>query len=253
MAISLDHPGFPLRHPGFPLRHPGIPLRHPGFPLRHPGFPLRHPGIPLRRPGFPSGPGSGTICGVDPGEIFVSYSRRDTAYVKELVEHLRAAGLDVWMDHEIPTGERWDRTLQRKIDNCAAFILVMSPDADESAWVGEEIDRARAKGKPILPLLLAGEVFFGFSRLQYDDVTGGAMPGPEFVNRLRELTGAPAGAARPARGARPGRSSCCTQWMVIPTPSPRSPSRPAAACWPPVAGTGRSGSCRRRGTARSRC
>jgi WD40 repeat protein len=94
------------------------------------------------------------------------------------------------MDQEIPTGERWDRTLRQKIDSCAAFVLVMTPHADESAWVGEEIDRARAKGRPILPLLLAGEVFFGFSRLRYDDVTGGAMPGAEFVNRLRELTGA---------------------------------------------------------------
>jgi len=29
---------------------------------------------------------------VDLGEIFVSYSRRDSAYVKELVAFLRAAG-----------------------------------------------------------------------------------------------------------------------------------------------------------------
>jgi len=127
---------------------------------------------------------------VDLGEIFVSYSRRDSAYVKELVAFLRAAGLHVWMDDAIPTGGRWDRALQVKIDGCAAFVLVMSPDAEESAWVGEELDRARAKGKPILPLLLAGEVFFGLSRTQYDDVTGARLPGATFVQRLRDLTGA---------------------------------------------------------------
>lgn len=125
---------------------------------------------------------------VDLGEIFLSYSRHDSAYVKELFAFLRDAGLRVWMDEAIPTGGRWDRTLQAKIDGCAAFVLVMSPHSEESARVGEEIDRARAKQRPILPLLLAGDVFFGLSRTQYDDVTGGRMPSGSFVARLRELT-----------------------------------------------------------------
>lgn len=127
---------------------------------------------------------------VDQGEIFISYSRRDSEYAKELSLFLRNAGVPAWMDDQIPTGGRWDRTLQAKIDGCAAFVLVMSPDAEESAWVGEELDRARAKEKPILPLLLAGDVFFGLSRTQYDDVAGGRMPGAAFLARLRELTGA---------------------------------------------------------------
>jgi WD40 repeat protein len=126
---------------------------------------------------------------VSTGEIFVSYSRRDSGYVKALVDFLRSAGLDVWMDDEIPSGQRWDRTLRTRIDECAAFVLVMSPEAEDSPWVGEELDRARAKQKPILPLLLSGEVFFGLSRTQYDDVAGGVMPRPSFVERLRELTG----------------------------------------------------------------
>jgi WD40 repeat protein len=138
---------------------------------------------------------------VDQGEIFISYSRRDSGYAKQLSEFLRHAGLPAWMDDQIPTGGRWDRTLQAKIDGCAAFVLVMSPDAEESAWVGEELDRARAKQKPILPLLLAGDVFFGLSRTQYDDVSGGRMPGPAFVARLRELIGTVEPEPAPAEAA----------------------------------------------------
>ena len=153
---------------------------------------------------------------MEPGEIFISYSRQDAAYVERLIAHLRAAGLAVWRDDQIPDGERWDHMLRAKIDGCAAFVLVMSTDADNSAWVGEEIDRARAKGRPILPLLLSGEVFFGFSRTQFEDVRGGQLPDAGFVERLRTLT-----AAGPAPGA------------VGPATTEPSPDAAVAAGTPP--------------------
>lgn len=74
-----------------------------------------------------------------------------------------------------------------RIDTCAAFVLVMSANADRSDWVAEEIDYARRQTRPILPLLLDGGVFFGFSRTQHDDVTGGALPSARFLTRLRAL------------------------------------------------------------------
>ena len=52
--------------------------------------------------------------------------------------------------------------------------------------------------QPILPLLRHGEVFFGFGRTQYDDVTDGGMPGTPFIERLRTLTGASKPAAAPS-------------------------------------------------------
>jgi methylmalonyl-CoA mutase cobalamin-binding subunit len=87
---------------------------------------------------------------------------RDVRFVRELLRFLRGHGFDVWADDQVATGGRWDRVVRARIDECAAFILVMSPSADQSDWVAEEIDYARKRGKPIVPLLLDGEVFFGF-------------------------------------------------------------------------------------------
>lgn len=121
--------------------------------------------------------------------VFVSYSRRDSAYVRKLVAFLRKHEFEVWADDQIPTGQRWVRTIQTQIDGCAVFVPVMSPDADESEWVGEEIGRARAKGLPILPLLLKGEPIFGLGQIQHYPVPGGVMPGNRFLTRLRDIVG----------------------------------------------------------------
>jgi TIR domain len=118
------------------------------------------------------------------GPIFVSYSRRDVIYAQTLIAHLRQAGLIVWFDSEIPTGQRWDRTVRAHIDRCGALLLLMSPSAEDSDWVAAEIDHARKRSRPIIPLLLAGEVFFGFSRTQYVDVTDGSMPDEALVSVL---------------------------------------------------------------------
>src|ERR1700676_3291608 len=124
----------------------------------------------------PRGGSSGTGEGDLAGHVFISYSRSDRSYVERLVAYLTAEGFDVWMDNQISNGERWDVSLRQQIDACGAFVLVMSPEAEDSHWVGEEVTRARSKGKPILPLLLAGEVFFGLSLTHYDEVVDCSMP-----------------------------------------------------------------------------
>ncbi|GAA0958438.1 TIR domain-containing protein [Virgisporangium aurantiacum] len=157
-----------------------------------------------------------------PGHVFVSHSHRDKDYVRRLVEHLRAAGLLVWDDDDIVAGERWDRRVRERIASCAALVLVMTHEADESEWVAEEIDHARRLGKPILALLLAGDVFFGLSRTHYEDVTGGSMPGSRFLERLLAVTDTPQPAATtPPRSAHvdafAGRSRLLPFYLVYET------------------------------------
>jgi Caspase domain len=65
--------------------------------------------------------------------------------------------------------------------------VVMTPESDESNWVKRELIRAEEGHKPIVPLLLKGERFFGLSDLQFEDVTGGRMPGEPIVRQLRAL------------------------------------------------------------------
>ncbi|MFC3895119.1 toll/interleukin-1 receptor domain-containing protein [Lentzea rhizosphaerae] len=140
--------------------------------------------------------------------MFISYSREQRAYVRRLADHLReAAGVEAWFDYEIFTGERWDKVVRTKIDECAALILVMTPDAEDSHWVAEEVERARSRGKELLPLLLEGSPIFGFSTVQYEDVRGGGMPGDRFLRHLDEAIGGrrPPVAPQRSRGQLPRR------------------------------------------------
>jgi hypothetical protein len=123
------------------------------------------------------------------GHVFISYShRQDGGYVESLAAFLAGAGVPVWFDKEIVTGDRWERVIRTQIDTCSVFVVVMTPEADRSDWVAREIARAQKKAKPIHPLLLRGEEFFRLADLQYEDVTGARMPGELFVARLRNVT-----------------------------------------------------------------
>jgi methylmalonyl-CoA mutase cobalamin-binding subunit len=123
----------------------------------------------------------------DRGHVFVSYAHVDTDYVGRLVAFLRSRGVEVWVDGLIPTGRRWEEVLREKIDTCRGVVVVMSPGARGSYWVGVELDYARAVGRPILPLLLGGEPLFGLGIVQHESVAGGRMPPVRFVEQLREL------------------------------------------------------------------
>jgi hypothetical protein len=123
------------------------------------------------------------------GYVFISYSSADRPYADKLAQHLKNNGISVWHDFEMAAGDRFDKVIKQQIDGCAAFIVVMTPEADQSRWVFSEVEYAISRGKSILPLLLRGDVFFSLQRLHYEDVRAGTMPGPEFVARLSGLAG----------------------------------------------------------------
>ncbi|MBN6050806.1 TIR domain-containing protein, partial [Nonomuraea sp. RK-328] len=139
------------------------------------------------------------------GSAFISYSHADRAYVRRLAAHLADAGV-TWFDDRIEYGALFDEVIEAEIDACAAFVVVMTPNAEKSSsYVSLEIAHARKRGKPILPLLLAGDGFFLLGNVNHEDVTGGRMPSGKFVDQLRTLVDAPPESPAPAR--RPAWSS----------------------------------------------
>ncbi len=117
--------------------------------------------------------------------VFISYSRKDRTYARNLANDLRKRGFEVWIDDRIDYGDRWWRTIDQAICTGAAFIVVMTPDAQESEWVEREILLAQREQKPIFPLLLRGKEFSLLITTQYADVTNGQMPPDSFYERLR--------------------------------------------------------------------
>jgi hypothetical protein len=87
-------------------------------------------------------------------DIFISYSRRDQEFVTRLAGDLDQQVAGVWFDQsDIQVGQQWHDEILDGIRACKAFILVLSPDAAESRYVREELNKALELGKPIIPIL----------------------------------------------------------------------------------------------------
>src|SRR5215467_8530255 len=87
-------------------------------------------------------------------DIFISYSRRDTEFVTRLASDLNAQVAGVWFDQStIQLGQKWHDEIMDGINECKAFILVLSPDAAQSKYVLEEVNKALELGKTIFPVI----------------------------------------------------------------------------------------------------
>ena len=118
--------------------------------------------------------------------VFISYSKRNKPYARQLAAYLITSGFDVWIDDRIDYGSLWVDVIQKAIEDCAAFVVIMTPEARESRWVQTECEYAAQEGKGVFPLLLDGEVFFRYVSVQYADVTDGSMPLDTFLDEVAE-------------------------------------------------------------------
>ena len=90
------------------------------------------------------------------GLIFISYSRKDSPTVEELVARLKKDEFEVWFDREsIKGGELWTVAIVEAIDTSDAFVLMLSPSAVESDNVRKELHLAQDAKKSLFPLMLA--------------------------------------------------------------------------------------------------
>jgi hypothetical protein len=87
-------------------------------------------------------------------DVFISYSRRDQAFVKTLDAAFRRCDRDPWIDWEdIRKGEEWWKAIQRGIEGADTFVFVLSPDSVASAVCREEIEHAVQHHKRFLPIV----------------------------------------------------------------------------------------------------
>ena len=87
-------------------------------------------------------------------DIFISYSRRDQEFVTRLASVLNAQVAFVWFDRStIQPGQKWHDEIMEGIHECKAFIVSLSPDAVESRYVREEVNKALELGKTIFPVI----------------------------------------------------------------------------------------------------
>ncbi len=57
-------------------------------------------------------------------DVFISYKRENLAAVNRLVEALRAEGVGVWWDQDIPPNAPWEATIEREL--AAARLVIVA-------------------------------------------------------------------------------------------------------------------------------
>jgi hypothetical protein len=123
-------------------------------------------------------------------DVFISYSHKDTDFVRDLVKPLEAEGFSVWWDHTIPPGKTWDDVIARGIREAKACIIVWSPNSVISDWVKEEATLAKEGGK-YLPIQIAADLPpMGFRRIQAADLRSwsGNVQDPQWRLLMTEIT-----------------------------------------------------------------
>src|SRR5438067_9969598 len=87
-------------------------------------------------------------------DVFVSYSRRDGAFVGRLVQALEARGKDVWVDvGGIRDAEVFPAALRTAVEQSDGFLFVISPESVASRYCEQEVAHALELNKRIVPLL----------------------------------------------------------------------------------------------------
>ena len=61
------------------------------------------------------------------GHIFISYSHTDMEDAHVLAAQLQERGFEVWIDERLDHGSQWPHELQKQLDSCSAFIVIMRP------------------------------------------------------------------------------------------------------------------------------
>jgi hypothetical protein len=87
--------------------------------------------------------------------IFISYSRNDETFARQLATSLSDMGADIWIDIEdIPAGMKWSSAIQQGLDSGDLLIVIISPDSMGSHNVEDEWQYYLDNGKPVIPVLI---------------------------------------------------------------------------------------------------
>ena len=92
------------------------------------------------------------------GHVFISYSRRDSEIVGQIVSQLVKEGIQAWMDREpVQPQKPWRKQIIENIDTASAFVLFLSPDSVSSEINSKELTLAKEAQQPFLLAVMLKE------------------------------------------------------------------------------------------------
>jgi adenylate cyclase len=105
-------------------------------------------------------------------DIFISYARPTAVHARRVAEALRARGLGVWLDEQLPVHRAYGDVIEERLAAARAVVVVWSEAATHSAWVRSEADAARALHKLVQLTIDGAKLPMPFEQIQCADLRG---------------------------------------------------------------------------------
>lgn len=87
-------------------------------------------------------------------DVFVSYSRKDGDFARDLNRRLQENGKNTWFDQEsISSGVDFEKEIFKGIEGADNIVFVLSPDSVQSEYCEREVEYAAKLGKRFITIL----------------------------------------------------------------------------------------------------
>jgi PQQ-dependent catabolism-associated CXXCW motif protein len=173
------------------------------------------------------------------GHVFISHASENRDDANDLVTLIEAKGMTAWIaPRDVRPGFDYSEELQSALEKCAAFVVLVTAEANVSPYVRAETEMAFSNQKPMLPVRLAdiaagpGLAFFLKIR-HWTDAWGPNRDAAlaRLVLELQTLTG-----TAPSWAPKVGAAAAADTPPPPPAPAPSPPvPSPAPAAPPPLA------------------
>ena len=88
-------------------------------------------------------------------KVFISYSRKDSEFARDLLSALELLGFDAYLDQQdIDPGEDWQKRLESLIQTADTVVFVLSVNSLASKHCVWELDESVRSGKRLVPIVL---------------------------------------------------------------------------------------------------
>jgi TonB family protein len=129
-------------------------------------------------------------------DIFVSYSRRDSGIVEEMIAELQRLKISVYQDKKgLGSGKGITKQLADQIERARCVLVCWSPAAADSDWVNSEAERGR-DGRKLACVVVEGDEHFRppmpFDNVQWEDLrrwtpSEDSVPWRKVLGRIGDL------------------------------------------------------------------
>jgi hypothetical protein len=103
--------------------------------------------------------------------VFLSYSRQDKERAQQIAKSLKAEGISICWDHDIPLGRDYQVVVEEMLTAASCVIVLWSSNSIKSQWVRTEAT-AGLEREILLPVMIEPvKIPLAFKLVQTEDFT----------------------------------------------------------------------------------